>query len=417
MTDGSNPKTLPPLTDPEETIHGTIKEHPEDFRVVEIPLYETEGEGPHLYFEMTKRETTTDAAVRVLADHFDRSPGEFGVAGKKDKQAVTTQRISLEHVEPEAVESFEHGRIDLEVIDRHRNKIQPGHLEGNEFTVKVRTPNPEDAESTVDAGLETLAERGVPNYFGAQRFGRRGDTDDLGEAMVRGELEEFLERYFGRPRDVDPSACRRARELFEAERYEEALDAWPDGESNKRRGLAAYVDRRSPGPVLSAIAKSRRQLFLSAYQSRLFNELLAERMPEIDRVVEGDVAKKTDTGGMFEVEDAEEEQPRATRFEISPTGVLPGRDPWYASGEPGERERALLEENDLREEDFEKVGYLRSDGTRRPFRFSPGTPSVEPDRDEHGPFLEVKFTIPAGCYATVLLRELLDPLDAEDPAP
>lgn len=416
MVDGSNLKTLPLLTESSERIRGTIKERPEDFQVEEIPLYEAGGDGPHLYFEMTKRNMTTDAAVKVLADHFDRSPSEFGVAGKKDRQAVTTQRISLEHVEPEDVEAFEHERIELEVLDRHRNKIQPGHLEGNRFTVKVRTAEPAEAGSTVKKSLASLSERGVPNYFGSQRFGRRRDTDDLGEAMVHGELDEFLDLYFGRPREVDPPECRRARELYEEGSYGEAIDAWPDDESNKRRGLAAYVDRRSPGPVLSAISKSRRQLFLSAYQSRLFNELLAERMPHIDSVLEGDVARKTDTGGMFEVKDPDGEQPRAAAFDISPTGLLPGRDPWYASVEPGDRERYLLEENNLNEGDFEKVGYLRSDGTRRIYRFSPGSPDFESKSDEHGPYLKLHFRIPSGCYATVLLRELLksDPPSVRD---
>lgn len=411
MTDGSQIQNLPLLTDPTERISGSVRDRPEDFRVEEIPLYEAGGDGPHLYFRMTKRNMTTDQAVRTLANHFDRSPGEFGVAGKKDKTAVTTQRVSLEHVEPEDVESFEHDRIELDVVDRHRNKIQPGHLQENRFTVKVRTEDPEEGRKMVEDCLETLAKQGVPNYFGPQRFGRRGDTDDLGESMVRGELDEFLDLYFGRPRAVDPEDCRRARELFEEERYEDAIDAWPSGESDKRRGLAAFIDRRSPGPVLSAIAKSRRQLFLSAFQSRLFNELLADRVPDIDRVLEGDIAKKTDTGGMFEVEDPEAEQPRVRAFDISPTGLLPGRDPWYASGDPGQREQRLLDENDLTEEDFEKVGYLRSDGTRRPYRFSPGSTDVEPGRDEHGPYLQVIFSIPSGCYATVLLREVLEPSD------
>lgn len=408
MIDGSHLQTLPLLTDSSKRIQGTIKDRPEDFQVEEIPLYDAGGDGPHLYFEMTKRNMTTDAAVKVLADHFGRSPREFGVAGKKDKQALTTQRISLEHVGAEDVESFEHDRIKLTVIDRHRNKIQPGHLEANKFTVKIRTAKPDQSRSVVTDSLQKLSDRGVPNYFGSQRFGRRRDTDDLGEAMVQGELDEFLELYFGRPSEADPDDVRRARELFERENYEEAIDAWPREYSNKRSGLAAYIDRRSPGPVLSALSKSRRQLFLSAYQSRLFNELLAERMPEVNRVLEGDIAKKTDTGGMFEVEEPDQEQPRADRFEISPTGLLPGRDPWYASGEPGARERSLLDENDVSEEDFEKVGYLRSDGTRRPYRFSPGSPEVESRSDEHGPYLNLTFRIPSGCYATVLLREVLE---------
>jgi tRNA pseudouridine13 synthase len=406
MPDGSNLRDLPLLTKRTGRLSGTVKSNPEDFRVEEIPLYELEGAGPHLYMEMTKRNITTDRALDILRDFFGDRDQEFGVAGRKDKRAVTTQRVSLEHLEPEEVEDFHHEKISLTVLGSHRNKLQPGHLEGNRFTLKIRELETEDEESLPDR-LDRLAQKGVPNYFGPQRFGRRDDSDDLGEAMVQDQLDRFLDLYLGQPRDVDPPACRKARELYEKGDHEDALDAWPEEERNKKRALATFLDRGDPLPVLSSIPKSRRQLFLSAYQSRIFNELLADRMPAIDRIREGDIAKKTDTGGLFEVQKPDQEQARADAFDISPTGLLPGGDPWMAEGTPGKRERTILQENNLSSEKFDKVGYLRSDGTRRPFRFSPGQPRWERGRDDRGPYGQLEFTIPSGCYATVLLREIL----------
>jgi tRNA pseudouridine13 synthase len=130
-------------------------------------------------------------------------------------------------------------------------------------------------------------------------------------------------------------------------------------------------------------------------------------MPDVDLVREGDIAKKTDTGGLFVVEDPDREQPRAESCEISPTGLVPGGDPWFADGNPGKREQSLLGNNDLTPESFDKVGYLRSGGTRRAFRFSPVDPSWKLKRDEQGPYGQLEFTVTSGSYATVLLREII----------
>lgn len=408
MQPGYEVESLPLLLEGDFDTGGSIRNHTGDFQVEERPLYEIDGEGPHLYFEVHKTNVTTDEAVRILEEQLEVPDHlEIGYAGRKDKNAVTTQRMSLEHATPGELEDFSHERITLEVLGYHRNKLQPGHLAGNTFTVKIRDFDETLSPERVNDRQKTLAETGVPNYFGPQRFGLRKDTSRLGECLVKNELDEFVELYFGRPSGNEPDRCRKARELFDKERYEEAIDAWPRKYRNKRRGLAAWIDTGKPGPVLSAISKSRRQLFVSAYQSQFFNELLADRLPEIDRVFEGDIARKTDTGGLFEVEDPEEEQPRATEFDISPTGLLPGGDPWYANGEPGQSEKALLSRHELSEEDFDRVGYLRSDGDRRPFRFRIEGSLPEFDEDENGPFLKLRFWIPSGCYATIFLREIL----------
>lgn len=409
MKNGHEISRLPTLTDRASRIKGEIKTRPEDFNVEEIPLYETNGEGPHLYLKMTKQKITTDQAIRIVGEHFNKSSREIGVAGKKDKEALTTQRISLEHIDPEQAQSFNHPKIKLNVIDHHRNKLRYGHLEGNYFEIKIRGIPNDLSESDLRRPISQLEEKGVPNYFGSQRFGRRNDTALLGKLMVHDQLDEFVQQYFGRPCESDPDQCRQARKFFEDGKLEKAIDTWPVSYVNKRKALAAYIDRGKPGPVLSAIDKSRRQLFVSAYQSQFFNELLAKRMDDIDRLMTGDIARKTDTGGLFEVEDKEVEQPRADRFEISPTGLLPGLDPWYASGAPGTRERTHLEEHDLSEEDFQKVGYLSADGTRRPYRFRLEEADWQLDQDQHGEFLGLKFTIPSGCYATVFLREIILP--------
>lgn len=399
---------LPRLLNPDQGTGGKIRRRNEDFYVEELPLYEINNEGPHLYFEVRTNNLSTERAVAVLEDQLDVGENfEIGYAGRKDKNAVTVQRMSLEHIDPEDLDAVEHDRLSVRVLGYHRNKLQPGHLAGNRFVLKIREFDETIDAETINDQQETLAETGVPNYFGPQRFGLRRDSSRLGRAMVKDDLEDFVDQYLGRPTDYEPDECRRARELFARGDYEDAIDAWPQTYTDKRRALAAWIDTEDPKRALSAISKRKRQLFVSAYQSQFFNELLAARMPAIDVVREGDIAKKTDTGGMFEVQEPEEEQPRARQFAISATGLLPGKDPWYATARPGEAEQHLLDQHKISEEDFERVGYLRSDGDRRPFRFKTDPEPVDYGTDEHGPYLKLDFTIPSGCYATVYLREIM----------
>jgi tRNA pseudouridine13 synthase len=405
---GDTVSSLPTITSASKRIQGTIKQRPDDFTVTEIPLYEMEGAGPHLYMKLTKRGLTTDRAIKIMADYFDVDTNRFGVAGRKDKRAVTTQRISLEHADPEDVKDFDHNQMELEVVDWHRNKLRRGHLEGNRFSVKLRDLNGEPPDEHLNDTLNRLRNKGLPNYFGPQRFGRRGDTATLGKNLLHDELDRFIKNYLGNPMEEDPPAVHEARNRFEQNRLEDAMDVWPKSYGDKRRALATYIDRGAPGPVLSAISKSKRQLFVSAYQSQLFNEILAKRMPDIDQLYRGDIAKKTDTGGLFEVEDAEIEQPRADKFDISPTGLLPGLDPWKTSGKPGRMEKTVMDRHNLTSESFEKVGYLNVNGTRRPLRVQPGDLNWEYGRDQHGSYCQFEFVLPSGSYATVFLREVAE---------
>lgn len=406
---GDRINELPLLTGTSDRISGTIKQNPEDFHVREIPLYDLEGDGPHLYFEVRKKGISTHGAVNEIAGFMEVSPGKVGYAGRKDADAVTTQRMSLEHADEDRLASFDHEYIEVNILGWHRNKLQSGHLAGNRFRIKIRDVPPEAVELLGDT-VETLRTRGVPNYFGRQRFGRRGDTARLGKLLVSDRLDDFVEAYFGRPVPEDPDPVREAREAFQSGQFERAVECWPSDYDVKRRALSAFIERTSPKAVLSAIPKNRRQLFVSAFQARLFNEQVATRLDSLDRVFEGGIARKTDTGGMFRVEDVDAEIPRASRFEISPTGALPGMDYWEAEGEQGELERSVLENHGLAPDDFEKVSYLGAAGTRRVLRFKPEDLSVESGHDRRGDYLAISFRAKSGSFATVLLREMVEPV-------
>jgi len=397
---------LPYLTAALPGIGGRIREQPADFRVDELPLYEPSGQGSHVYFRVRKVGIPTPTAVARLAGYMGVKPQEIGVAGLKDAQAVTTQMMSLEGADAQKLRAYHDRQMEVIETFRHGNKLRPGHLRGNRFTIRIRRVGRAQLPAA-RAILDVLIRRGVPNYFGPQRFGARKDTADLGRALVRNDLEEFVALLLGRPNPDDPPDCKAARDAFDAGYYNRALQRWPRHYLNERRALAAYKRTGKARAALAAVDKRMKRLYVSAFQSAIFNAVLRRRIETIDRVEEGDLAKKTDTGGVFLVEDAAAEAPRAERFEISPTGPVVGYRSDLAQGRPGRIEREVLAEYGLSREQFRRIGPLKSKGTRRALRFRLTETTLTAGGDEGGEYLELSFVAPSGCYATVVLREIM----------
>ena len=229
---------LPYLTQNQPGIGGCIKVYPEDFIVEEIPLYLPSGQGQHIYAEIEKKGLSTYAAVRKIARALNIPPKDVGYAGLKDAQAVTRQTISINNVTPEAVEALNLPGIKILSTNRHRNKLKTGHLTGNRFVIRVRDVT-RNAIPAAEAILTTLTRHGVPNFFGEQRFGTRGNTDKLGEALIRGDAAEFVAEYLGRPQPHESPSIKAARQLADEGRWDEAAATWPRNFSDEQRAASA----------------------------------------------------------------------------------------------------------------------------------------------------------------------------------
>ncbi|MGQ0695036.1 MAG: tRNA pseudouridine(13) synthase TruD [Nitrospiraceae bacterium] len=326
-------------------IGGQIRSTPEDFQVDERPLYLPCGEGEHLYVMITKRGLSTPDLVRRLSSTLGVKAQAIGVAGLKDARAVTTQMVSLQGVKPDQVDrvKIDDHILKVEILGRHRNRLRTGHHAGNRFRLVIREVAGH-AAGTVPAVLDQLSRRGVPNYFGPQRQGKGGDNYQIGAALL----------------------------------------------TNPRR--------------LDKMSRAKRIWYLNAYQSVLFNRILAQRIDHIDRIFVGDWATKLENGACFQVKDAEKEQPRVDRFEISPTGILFGSRVSWATGEPGRIEEAVIAEAGTTRDTLvtaaKACGFR---GERRALRAR----LVELDWSLEGSVLTLEFSLPPGAYATSLLRELM----------
>lgn len=401
---------LPYLTPDLPGLGGQFKSSPEDFVVEEIPVYEASGSGTHVYALIEKQRMTTPRLIKELARALNKKPRDFGYAGLKDAMAVTRQWVSIEHIDPQRVANLKLDKVRVLKVDRHNNKIKIGHLAGNRFEIKLRHPA-SGAAHRAEAILDVLRTRGLPNYFGTQRFGNRNDNAAIGFALLKNDPKAAMDWLLGNPLPVDEVAVRAARSMYVKGEFARAAKQCPAGARDQKRAYEAMA--RSNGDARRAvrtISPTMMRLYYSAVQSAIFNEVLSARIDELDQVHSGDLAYKHVNGACFRVEDALAEADRCKAFEISPTGPLFGHKMTEAEGDPGALEAKILERHQLAFETFRGLGFRMLQGARRPLRVPVTDLAAELQSDESGPHLKLTFALPPGAYATSLLRELRKPV-------
>lgn len=399
---GARPRAVRYLTRDLLGVGGAIKVHPEDFLVEELPLYPPLGQGEHTFFEIEKVGISTFQAVKRLARALGVPPQRISYAGLKDAQAVTRQVLSVQGASPDAVMAVGVPQITVRWAERHRNKLKIGHLKGNRFVVRIR----EVDESTLPVAqsiLDILVQRGVPNYYGPQRFGQRGDSALLGRAILRRDPQAFINGFLGGPHPNEHQAIQEARARYDEGQWQQALELMPPYLSDERRALQALVQGKGDYVrAYASVPKRLKTFLLSAYQSELFNRVLDARLDSLDRVYAGDVAVKHPGHSVFLVEDESIEQPRAAQFEISPTGPIYGFKMMQAGGQQGALEAAVLGQEGLDPEDFRVGEGIHAQGARRALRFQ-----CQEARLWYDQGLVLSFWLERGCYATALLAEIM----------
>ncbi len=344
---------LPFLTADQPGIGGILRDTPEDFEVEELPAYAPSGSGDHVFALIEKRDLTTPFAVVQLARAVGVAARDIGTAGLKDRRAVTRQWVSLpKPVTVERVRALGDTLEGLRVLEvaAHPHKLRTGHLRGNRFALVVRrTALPaEEAAARARQILRALAAApGAPNWYGEQRFGRDGDNAAAGLALVR------KQRRFER----DPR---------------------------------------------------KNRLLLSALQSQLFNQWLERRVNDglYREVLEGELLRKV-AGGTFPSTETAVDQMRLLAGEVVPTGPMFGvemRGPRPDSA-AGRREAEVLAAAGMELAELAPLRKL-APGARRDAAIAIADWTVEVVGDGPDAAVKIGFTLPAGAYATAVMREL-----------
>jgi len=405
---------------------GYIRRSLEDFVVREVSIdgavagrgcsYEDTGEG-YWWFVLEKRGIDTVTALIVLSKEWGLRRNTLSTAGLKDAKAVTYQFVSVKSAEFRPPGDTDLGRLSAYCFFRRPFYLRPGMLYGNVFDIWVRdSEHPE----RLDGLLDELGEaRGVPNYYGYQRFGTiRPNTHLVGKYIVQGRYRDAVRELVERVYPKEYGRAVEARRLAESGDYRAALELFPASLHHERHVIRYLVEH--PGDFYGALRSLPlyvRRLFIGAYQAYLFNRILSRRIeyglsyyyPHVGDIIGLYPEGSHEAKGLVLVTEALLEKARRLVDEGRAALLLPivGYRVNLSHGVPGEVEREVLREEGVDVGDFRVKGMpeASSSGTYRRSALVPE--GVEAERS--GRDYRVGFRLRKGMYATVLLREFIKP--------
>ena len=323
---------------------GVMRSRLEDFIVDEQLGFDPPGHGDHWFLRIEKSGSSTAWVARRLAELSGCHVRDVGYSGLKDRQAITTQWFSLPRAQRETLPAAIETATEFKLcqVSRNPKKLKRGTHRGNRFRLTFREVDAEPEALTERLAL--IATRGVPNYFGPQRFGRNG--------------------------------------------------------SNLRLAMRLFSGAR--------LKRSDRSFALSSARSELFNRILAMRVRQScwDSLVAGDHANLDGRGSVFPVAELTPELvTRCRSGEIHPAGTLWGAQGGLAAQDAGRIESAAADELP------ELTSGLQSSDVRSQHRALRLIPA-ELSHEILGRTVVIGFSLPAGSFATTVMSEVLDVVDA-----
>ncbi len=303
---GEQTVIYPPRIVDVNQLRGIIKQIPRDFMVSEIlpngQILDPKSEqiinlpgrsGLFLHFVLVKKDISTESALSLLSKLWSVPINDFGIAGTKDKRALTAQRVSLWGVR-KRVEKGDLKPIDLSKIKTHSlcfrmREQRLGNLWGNKFEITIRNLKHEEPaiRKIIGAGLNEISRfGGVPNAFGYQRFGKtRPITHIVGRKLLDNTVEEAVKSYIGTVFENEPEEAKKARMAYlENQDPKVSLKHFPAYLKIERKLLKKLVETQMDYiQAFNSLSYGLRKLFIHAYQSALFNKYLKIRMLEYNQ--------------------------------------------------------------------------------------------------------------------------------------
>ena len=351
-------------------INAYFSKNSDDFVVREIPLYAFSGQGEHLIVEICKKDMTTQEALHALSEVSGVKMRDFGYAGLKDKQGMTTQFISMPRKFEAALANFSHDKMKILSLSAHDNKLRIGHLKSNSFFVRLKKVMPSEA-AKLEQAVRNIDEAGYANYFGYQRFGKYGDNAQSGLELLKTGTVNGKKSKNVKLNDFLISAYQ--SDLF---------NRW----LSKRVEISRFAQDFSLGelaqiyPYLdNAILKNLKS------QKRFF------------KLIEGEVLGHYPHGKCFLCEDLDAEGARFDARDITSCGLIAGAKAYEAQGTA----RAVEDQIFAQANEYK----AKMTGSRR-FAWCYLEDTSYKYNEEKAHFM-INFTLQKGSYATVVLEEIL----------
>ena len=244
---------------------GQIRTTPDDFVVTELVEIDFSDDGEHDWLWVEKTGANTHWVAGQLAIHAGVAPRDVGYAGLKDRHAVTRQWFSVRRPSAGGTNWGAFAADGVCIVERrlHRRKLKRGAHRGNAFRIALRADEMASHQDDIARRMTQIRTTGVPNYFGEQRFGRKGTNIEL--------------------------------------------------------GLSLFQGRR--------LSRNKRSMAISAVRSFLFNEILDARVRDgsWQQILAGELANLDGSGSVFAVGDVTGDiEQRCAAFDIHPTATLWG---------------------------------------------------------------------------------------------
>jgi tRNA pseudouridine13 synthase len=406
---------------------GILRQRPEDFIVEEITREGlianlelqklNRGEGKYTLAVLKKISLDLIPTISLLSKKLGAS---VQFAGIKDRRAITCQLISIEKPVSERNLSLKLKNIELKPIGRSRWGLTPGELRGNRFTIKIRSIERKALNPQALLPMDWL-----PGYFGHQRFGTtRPNTHKVGRFLVKKNYEGAIREFLAEPYPNEPGFAHQARsDLKKIWDLEKAYRDFPTYLTYERNLIKWMLESPNNYAVaLKALPKTLLRFFVNSYQSYLFNQALSKRW-SLYGLLEarvGDYVAPLDSWGSPSrpIKVSQSNIQKLQRMISARKAVLMMRVIGKGSileGADLEVYDKLLEAEGLSLDDFKQVLGMTFMGTLRFATFRPTSYEIvgqgSDELNKGKMYAEISFSLPKGCYATVLLREIMRPVN------
>jgi tRNA pseudouridine13 synthase len=392
-----------------------LKQRPEDFKVEELTDVVVGDHGDFALYRLTKRGWTTIAAIDVIARRWKLERRRLAWGGLKDRHAETVQYFSILRGPRRRLRQED---MAVDYLGQIPQAYESQHIRANRFDITIRGVS---AAALKPALLELaeVSEYGIPNYFDDQRFGSVVNGQFIARFMLLGQYDQALRIALTAPYDHDRARPKQIKRVL-AKRWGD----WPSLVTalprSKERQIAEYLSDHPTDfqAAFMLLPQAMRTIYLAAYQSHLWNRILARWLQ---------LHCRSDQLAHLHTEDGRLPVHRKLdAVELAELKALSLPLP-TARWQPADDSRRTLVEAVLAEEKL-TLSDLRFKGHRAMF-FSKGERQAlclpenlrsDTADDEYAPgqnSLRLRFTMPRGAYATLIVKRIMQPIGSSGSHP